>query len=73
MAETVVQDHLLTEEEIALATDLETDTEERRESKTILVTQEAGTEITGREELPAEIDPLVILNDDQLIDYFQST
>lgn len=65
MAEIVVQDLLLIGEEIALGTDLETDTEGRRESKTILVTQEAETETTEREGLPAETDLPATPNDDQ--------
>lgn len=64
MAEIVVQDLLLTEEEIALGTDQEKDTEERKENKTTLATQEAEIETTERKDLPAETDLLATPNDD---------
>lgn len=64
MAEIVVQDLLLTEEEIALGTDLETDTEERKENKTTLAIQEAEIETTERKDLQAETDLLATPNDD---------
>lgn len=64
MAEIVVQDLLLTEEEIALGTDQEKDTEERKENKTTLATQEAEIETTKRKDLPAETDLLATPNDD---------
>jgi len=65
LEETVVPDHHLIEgEEIALVTDQETDTEEKRESSSTLATLEAEIETSEREDLLAETDLLVIPNDE---------
>ena len=62
---TVVLDlHPIEEEEIALVTDQETDTEEKRESSSTLATLEVEIETSEREDLLAETDLLAIPNDE---------
>ena len=63
--EIVVLDlHPIEEEEIALVTDQETDTEEKRESSSTLATLEVEIETSEREDLLAETDLLAIPNDE---------